>query len=282
MLSLVPLTLADHDAKCRNMLRGAPCGRQTSPLLWLARGVAILDGASMPILAEGEEEPNDTCAPCHSQAALGVMLPPVVLLGQSAEATTAAGRARAHLADVQACLPNVLYAAPCLTHAVSEVRLCRFREQLVASAEAAVQVKGCDALNRNQRPTDSLPARVAFQSCGHRFVLQYPCHVADLRQCRSLSDLSVQQPPLTHAGGGVARRGGPGAHCLRRPLVRRVHGGQPACALRGALRLRHRTQRRLQQVFSRLYCKRRQPVGHSTCWRLTGFIGVTHIGTGLS
>jgi len=34
--------------------------RQTSPLLWLARGVAILDGASMPILAEGDEEPNDT------------------------------------------------------------------------------------------------------------------------------------------------------------------------------------------------------------------------------
>ena len=34
--------------------------RQTSPLLWLARGVAILEVASMPILAEGDEEPNDT------------------------------------------------------------------------------------------------------------------------------------------------------------------------------------------------------------------------------
>jgi len=33
---------------------------QTSPLLWLARGYAILDGASMPILAEGDAEPNDT------------------------------------------------------------------------------------------------------------------------------------------------------------------------------------------------------------------------------
>ena len=41
-------------------LRAAACCRQTSPLLWLARGMAILDGASMPILAEGEEEPNDT------------------------------------------------------------------------------------------------------------------------------------------------------------------------------------------------------------------------------
>lgn len=43
-------------ARCVAWVRG----RQTSPLLWLARGMAILDGASMPILAEGEEEPNDT------------------------------------------------------------------------------------------------------------------------------------------------------------------------------------------------------------------------------
>lgn len=32
----------------------------TSPLLWLARRYAILDGPTMPIVAEGDEEPNDT------------------------------------------------------------------------------------------------------------------------------------------------------------------------------------------------------------------------------
>ena len=32
----------------------------TSPLLWLAQRYAILDGPSMPIIAEGDEEPNDT------------------------------------------------------------------------------------------------------------------------------------------------------------------------------------------------------------------------------
>ena len=34
-----------------------------SPLLWLARGYAVLDGPTMPIVAEGEDEgaePNDT------------------------------------------------------------------------------------------------------------------------------------------------------------------------------------------------------------------------------
>lgn len=31
-----------------------------SPLLWLARRYAVLDGPTMPIVAEGEEEPNDT------------------------------------------------------------------------------------------------------------------------------------------------------------------------------------------------------------------------------
>lgn len=32
----------------------------TSPLLWLARRYAILDGPTMPIVAEGDEEPNNT------------------------------------------------------------------------------------------------------------------------------------------------------------------------------------------------------------------------------
>ena len=32
----------------------------SSPLLWLARRYAILDGPTMPIVAEGEEEPNNT------------------------------------------------------------------------------------------------------------------------------------------------------------------------------------------------------------------------------
>ncbi|KAI8467198.1 MAG: alpha/beta-hydrolase [Monoraphidium minutum] len=31
-----------------------------SPLLWLARGFAVLDGPTFPIVAEGDEEPNDT------------------------------------------------------------------------------------------------------------------------------------------------------------------------------------------------------------------------------
>lgn len=32
----------------------------SSPLLWLAKGFAVLSGPSMPIVAEGDEEPNDT------------------------------------------------------------------------------------------------------------------------------------------------------------------------------------------------------------------------------
>ncbi len=32
----------------------------TSPLLWLAKGWAVLEGPAMPIVAEGDEEPNDT------------------------------------------------------------------------------------------------------------------------------------------------------------------------------------------------------------------------------
>jgi dipeptidyl aminopeptidase/acylaminoacyl peptidase len=31
-----------------------------SPLVWLARGYAVLDGPTLPIVANGEEEPNDT------------------------------------------------------------------------------------------------------------------------------------------------------------------------------------------------------------------------------
>ena len=32
----------------------------SSPILWLARGYAVLDGPSFPIVAEGDAEPNDT------------------------------------------------------------------------------------------------------------------------------------------------------------------------------------------------------------------------------
>lgn len=32
----------------------------TSPLLWLAKGWAVLEGPAIPIVAEGDEEPNDT------------------------------------------------------------------------------------------------------------------------------------------------------------------------------------------------------------------------------
>lgn len=31
-----------------------------TPKLWLARGFAVFDGPSMPIIGENEEEPNDT------------------------------------------------------------------------------------------------------------------------------------------------------------------------------------------------------------------------------
>ena len=34
-----------------------------SPTLWVARGYAVLDGPTLPIVAEGEEEPNDTFLP---------------------------------------------------------------------------------------------------------------------------------------------------------------------------------------------------------------------------
>jgi len=33
---------------------------ETSPLLWLGRGYAILEGPTMPIVGEGDDEPNDT------------------------------------------------------------------------------------------------------------------------------------------------------------------------------------------------------------------------------
>lgn len=32
----------------------------TSPMVMLAKGYAILDGPTMPIVAEGDAEPNDT------------------------------------------------------------------------------------------------------------------------------------------------------------------------------------------------------------------------------
>ena len=35
----------------------------SSPLVWLAKGWAVLSGPSMPIIAEGAEEPNDTYVP---------------------------------------------------------------------------------------------------------------------------------------------------------------------------------------------------------------------------
>lgn len=31
-----------------------------SPMLWVTRGYAVLDGPTFPIVAEGTEEPNDT------------------------------------------------------------------------------------------------------------------------------------------------------------------------------------------------------------------------------
>lgn len=51
-------------ADAAGQVRGSPC-RFTrvgwwSPLLWLTRGYAVLDDLSLPIIGEGDEEPNDT------------------------------------------------------------------------------------------------------------------------------------------------------------------------------------------------------------------------------
>ncbi len=57
-----------------------------SPLLWLVRGYAVLDGPTMPIVAEedGEKaEPNDTYVPqlvASARAAVQVKPPPLCLL----------------------------------------------------------------------------------------------------------------------------------------------------------------------------------------------------------
>lgn len=56
------MTLALQDAA--GQMRKSPFSFSgigpTSPLLWLAQRYAILDGFSVPIIAEGDEEPNDT------------------------------------------------------------------------------------------------------------------------------------------------------------------------------------------------------------------------------
>ena len=52
------------DAAAASQVRGSPHQfvriRPTSPLLFLANGYAILDGPTMPIIGEGEQQPNDT------------------------------------------------------------------------------------------------------------------------------------------------------------------------------------------------------------------------------
>ena len=64
-----PLSLPADPREYKNkeaagQLRKSPCTfpgiGSTSPLLFLARKYAILDGPGFPIVAEGEEEPNDT------------------------------------------------------------------------------------------------------------------------------------------------------------------------------------------------------------------------------
>lgn len=42
----------------------------SSPLVWLARGYAVLSGPSLPIIAEGDEEPNDS----YVQQLVGTLL----------------------------------------------------------------------------------------------------------------------------------------------------------------------------------------------------------------
>ena len=59
-MNWLTLTLQDAAGQMRKSPFSFSGIGPTSPLLWLAHRYAILDGPSMPIIAEGDGEPNDT------------------------------------------------------------------------------------------------------------------------------------------------------------------------------------------------------------------------------
>lgn len=64
LLILHPLACREFKSKdAAGQMRGSPNEfsgiGSTSALLWLARGYAILDGPTMPIIGEGDQEAND-------------------------------------------------------------------------------------------------------------------------------------------------------------------------------------------------------------------------------
>lgn len=84
----------------------------TSPLLWLAQRYAILDGFSVPIIAEGDEEPNDTYVEqlvAGAQAAVeevqrrGVAEAGSIAVGGHSYGAYMVGNLMAHCPDLFAC-----------------------------------------------------------------------------------------------------------------------------------------------------------------------------------
>jgi dipeptidyl aminopeptidase/acylaminoacyl peptidase len=54
---------ADHAAQVRGSMHMFTRLNWGSPLFWVAKGYAVIDNASMPIVGEGSKEPNDTFLP---------------------------------------------------------------------------------------------------------------------------------------------------------------------------------------------------------------------------
>ncbi|KAK9805982.1 hypothetical protein WJX73_010840 [Symbiochloris irregularis] len=83
-----------------------------SPLLWLSRKYAVLDGPTMPIIAEGDEEPNDTYVEQLTQSARaaieeavrqGVADPKRIAVGGHSYGAFMAANLLAHAPDLFAC-----------------------------------------------------------------------------------------------------------------------------------------------------------------------------------
>ncbi|KAK9816189.1 hypothetical protein WJX74_001254 [Apatococcus lobatus] len=84
----------------------------TSPLLWLAKGWAVLEGPAMPIVAEGDEEPNDTYlqqlgdsarAAVEEVKRRGVADPNRIAVGGHSYGAFMAANLLAHAPDLFAC-----------------------------------------------------------------------------------------------------------------------------------------------------------------------------------
>ncbi|CAM6051998.1 unnamed protein product [Sphagnum compactum] len=97
-------------------MRGSPNAfagiGSTSPLLWLARGFAILDGPTMPIIGEGEEEANDRYVSqlvASAQAAVdeavrrGVAHPKRIAIGGHSYGAFMTANLLVHAADLFCC-----------------------------------------------------------------------------------------------------------------------------------------------------------------------------------